>query len=672
MSVSFEAYREVQVGAYFGSWLDYLGARCMNQQKKSLDEALRTVNTRDRQLAEQLRKKDPLSYLPYGPLVATARGTPWPTFVLGTGCLGASTSTPDGGAIKSALTAAVAAASDDHDVQRDLERFLDNLTRNRTGQPLESAGLGYANGEERSSEEWAFIARTALAAMLLTELYGEALVHLSQVVSDSHREEIEVPEANHPGWHLHDALVMPLLAALQTLVETEAGDESERASLQSLARSILTAVRDDRRVRRAHVELITAFTWFVLTENTHIYPDWSDLLLFGAFLDSDVADAGAPAWDNPHLKPKTPIQVDGPVARWLTLRLSTITQSSWKSRLEGESPSARAELFDAVAAILLQQAANYAAVTVAPGGIAAYDPPLPTCFVTTFDLELEMAMWQQALADEEPRPFVVVLPVVRAGQNAKSRSDNVTGSVSLGWVWREIVPSRGVDAIEVLRGGDPKEWKLLDRELPPALRDDVAERGSTPIIVRLAGSPLMRVADEVADPTATDNKDAPVLSQALLLDEYTALSQTVLDLTSAVQQSHDKNLFTAGLPASLTDSHLNPEHAYMPRYWMFLGAQLSDSGIRLRLLASQITAAQANLDHGVGDAPLGVAINRRSRPADRDIFHWYGFDVVRHDVVAPGRHSLAAELRDLNGKLAQRFARISAQIDAGAAEWSIE
>ena len=662
-----QTFRGVRVGRYFDSWIEYLESRDA-EAAKSLDGAIRWTNRRERHLSDDVGLDHVLAGVPMRDVIIPARIKPWPTFVLGTGCLSASASARGKARVVERIAAGITAATDDEGLQSFTRRFLDNLARNRSDQPLSSAGLGLATGAQRSLDDWTFIAQTAFAAMLLTRLYGEVLVYSNQVVSDAHREEVEIPEPNAKGWLHHDSLVVPLLGALDVLIESRASAGSARMSLRSLAGSVASAVRNDRRVHRPHVELLTAFTWFILTEDTYVYPDWSDLLLFGAFVDVDE-NAPAPSWDNSQLKPRTPIAADGPVAGWLTSRLWTITQDSWRSRsgrrgasgsARGRRPprgssSPRAELYDAVAAILGQQADNYHGIRETGAGAGRYVPPLPSCFVTTLDLELEMAMWQRSLESDTPRPFIVILPVVQAAKST---------SVSLGWVWREILPDPNDNPLHVLRGGAPGAWRLLDRELPPTLKNDPEHEGRTPLIVRLAGSPLMNVAVD----------DVKSLRQALLLDEYTALCQTVLDLTATREPTGmgggDQNIFTAGLPAALTSSKLSQQSAYMPRYWMFLGAQLSDTGVRLRLLANQIMAAHQNSQPG--DVPLGVAINRRSRPADRDVFHWYGLDVVRHDVVQSSTHSLAADLRELHVKLEVEFGDVLAKLGQARREGSAE
>lgn len=647
MNRDFGTLQSVRVGTYFPGWDDYVRRYTDGDTRRSLRWSLEHINSDLRILRftdESLRD------LPMRETIGRARTVPWPTFVLGSGCLGVGELQDATLEVSESLRVALAACTDDVWLGQQALQFIDQLAIDRTGQRLESAGLGRRAGALRDAAEWEFVAQVAMAAHLLTRLYGEAIARTAQIVSETHREEVLIGESSG-GWiEVHRDLVDPLARALKVLAKPPGvRGQIARVSLASLASSIDDAVTKDRKVHRAHVELLTAFAWFFLTEGTNVYPDWSDLLLFEAFVDADVPAyaAKAPAWHDSRLKPRqTAIGAVDQVAQWLTDRLGLIAEDSWRARDQGPDrakPTKRAALYDAVAALLGQQADNYHSYEDLAAG-SSHKPPLPTCFVTTFDLELELAMWQRSLTQAEPSPFIVILPVLL-------RAPGPHDAVSLRWIWREVVPSRDRDALQNLRESDPSAWTLLSEEtLPPPLQNRPEVWGRTPMIVRLAGSPLMSV----------HLNDADGLRQALLLDEYTALSQTVQDLTSAAQESTGR---IAGLPEDLTRTDMRTESAYMPRYWMLLGAQLSDPGIKLRLLSSQITAAQANTKAGIRSMITGVAINQRSRPADRDVFHWYGFDVVRDDVVQSEGRSLAEDLRELHTELEAVFKRIHAEID---------
>lgn len=635
MSGNFERFRGTRQGGYYNSWPEFLQQHARDMPR-SLNGAIRNINTTNRRLSDNVEDETVLPGLALRHIIAPARSSPWPTFVLGSGCLSARDWPPSKDVTsKQHLEDALVRAIADTDLHGPTVAFVDNLALNRSERPLDSAGLNPA-GEPRTEPHWGFIAETAVAAMLLTRLYGNAIADSTQIVTDSHREQITIPASAQ----FRRALVDPLVTVLGALATNETEGQPVRASLASLASSILASVNQEKEVQRAHVELLTAFLWFLLTEDTFLYPDWSDLLLFEAFMDEALL-LQEPVWRDSQIKPSTTAMgTAGPVASWLTPRLEAITENSWTSRIDADAKTTpRDAFYDSIAALLGQQADNYHSFEEAGEQASIHKPPLPTCFVTTFDLELEMAMWQRSLTYDKPRPFIVILPVVLAVGNGGGAPTN--SSVSLRWVWRKVVPTGGDDQLKALRDGGPGVWSLLGETLPGPLTNRPAEWGRTPIIVRLAGSPLMSVTMEgVAN-----------LRQALLLDEYTAVSQTVLDLTAAAQNQSDENTadYTNGLPPVLTSSNLKPSTAYMPRYWMFLGTQLSDAGVRLRLLSNQITFAQENVKHGVFENVAGVAINRRSRPADRDVFHWYGLDVVRADVVTSVTEPLKALHAELEG-----------------------
>lgn len=654
MSGNFDEFRGTRQGNYFDSWTNFIN-QYAKDMPKSLGGAIRAINKSDGRLSENLKDESVLHNVPLRDVIAPNRSAPWPTFVLGSGCLSARDwPSSKGGTSKENLTNALARVQPDSELRGLAVNFVDNLAINRSEQPLDSAGLTPAQGKERTPSDWDYIAETAVAAMLLTRLYGNAIAASIQIVTDSHREQITLPK----DAQFRRALVVPLNAVLDSLANNADRDQPVRASLASLASSVSSSVKHDEEVQRAHVELLTAFLWFLLTEDTFLYPDWSDLLLFEAFMDKALL-LREPAWRDSQLKPTTTAMgTAGPVASWLTHRLQAITENSWGSRTGSRRKlTPRDEFYDSLAALLGQQADNYHSFEEAGAKSSRHKPPLPTSFVTTFDLELEMAMWQRSLTYDEPRPFIVILPVVMPVDEKGGMPSN--SSVKLRWVWREVVPTSEGDQLEALRHGGPGAWKLLESALPRPLINTPEDWGRTPIIVRLAGSPLMTVT----------MKGMTNLRQALLLDEYTAVSQTVLDLTAAAQNQSNRNTadFTKGLPPVLTSSNLNPTTAYMPRYWMFLGTQLSDAGVRLRLLSNQITFAQENVMNGVVENVAGVAINRRSRPTDRDVFHWFGLDVVRADDVVT---STTGPLKALHAELEGVFAHVKGTIEAAQEEMS--
>ena len=72
-----------------------------------------------------------------------------------------------------------------------------------------------------------------------------------------------------------------------------------------LSPEVIANIEDDgiTHVHRSHVEVLSAFVWFFLTDDTDIYPGWSDTLLFQAraerqipgdepFDDLELADGG--------------------------------------------------------------------------------------------------------------------------------------------------------------------------------------------------------------------------------------------------------------------------------------------------------------------------------------------------------------------------------------------
>lgn len=353
---------------------------------------------------------------------------------------------------------------------------------------------------------------------------------------------------------------------------------------------------------------------------------------------------------------------------WISKRIIDVTNNSWNSRLErGDRPTDRDGFFDLVARYLGQQAE-------ATLPVAAHKPAA-VCFVSSFDLELEMALWDAG------EPFVVILPVFAVDELWQ-------GSASLHWVWTTVtpysVPEHDVEAglvgatesaLRLPRGlWDPKGWQLVGPG--DDLRDHLPNRGlSTPIVVRLAGSPLMeRPNPKNMNPRPTSNTSA--LHHALLLDEYTAFQQAYQDL-QVVEPA-----LSGALPSFLSED----VKGGLTRTWILLGTQLGDPAVRLRMTAHHVSrrartndrkiaplyspaqtidSAQApdadgsaltvtNAQPEVGRRTSGIVINAMSQTSDRELFLWQDFDVI------DGRHTdLVTSLKDLLATTGEKLAEVS-------------
>lgn len=280
-------------------------------------------------------------------------------------------------------------------------------------------------------------------------------------------------------------------------------------------------------------------------------------------------------------------------------------------------------------------------------------------FVTTFDIELEMAM-----AREFPgEPFVVAVPVeVTAKVDLVSRAKGI-------WMGYVVNPPKASpdpspeshteaikhaivhpspDAWVVLSGADlNREFDVSDplRAMLPG-RDTLA---GLPFIVRVMGSPLIDltidrnkpilqtilkhtlVPDETSPGEAKRSGDQPrphqmpatQLKHAVILEENQSLRWSVPAAALGIRS------LPRGLPRALTSSTPG-----FWRYWAFVGVQFSDSVVRQRLISEMVAAGilQQNSSSYRRPMAMGLAVNREpigSRATETLL--WSEIDVVQDD-----------------------------------------
>lgn len=267
--------------------------------------------------------------------------------------------------------------------------------------------------------------------------------------------------------------------------------------------------------------------------------------------------------------------------------------------------------------------------------LAGVSAPLAVAFVTTFDVELEMA-----LCHHHPgQPFVVALPVhVVFG-------DRRASSLWLGYVVR---PSEAASPLEAVTRPRAEDWFVLSSANLEAIRggrydglelgvlpEDVHTPSALPFVVRLTGSPLVELPDfgRPGARPALMNRALEVLrvgredgdaseasfgfdqcTHAVLLEEHQALRLSLPEIEL-------KEGASRGLPRVLTEI----ERSGFRRFWLLLGVPLSDSVIRMRLMAQLMAAG---LQHPGGTRyrhPLthGMAVNRgKPGEAAHDMLQW--------------------------------------------------
>lgn len=562
---------------------------------------------------------------------------PWPTFILGSGALAtysrreltADQSEAEFAAlavrIREALTAQLHpsfAQRIDAEFAPRTEQFIRALAERKLGPTASLAWLtepGSSVASARETQDFAVV--LTCIAVLATRVYTEALNATTSVLDRAEKDEVAYRVDASLDSRLvraHEDLVLPLRQIIEGLDAEWGDDESQaRAAALSLLHDFARGLGSWQvHVHRTHVEILTAFAWYFLTEETDIYPGWADILLFQAanMPDAKADFAALPLPRRPRLRDINPLDESS----WLYRRLRRVTERSWE-----DAESARDEFYGSVARLMIQQAE-----LVGRGAETMRDDrwPLVSSFVVSFDVELEIALLHRM--DDDAEGIVVVIPVLRTEGDA-DRPFNTT----IHWLYRIVAPVRGGDWRDDLnRLLDESDWRVLSS---PSKGLDAFK--GLPIVVHLSGAPLFKLpsADAAGIRRGTDRRGNPlpegVLRHAIVLDENMALFQLAAEARDPAGRLHPD------LSASTEwDQGTGPG----PRFWTIVGAQLADPGVRLRLLTRELMTEQvqdrkqraehAHHDGGSdGGARTGVIVNEWSPGAERQVFAWQGLDVVK-------------------------------------------
>lgn len=432
--------------------------------------------------------------------------------------------------------------------------------------------------------------------------------------------------------------INPLLAAARELISfllrddlLGRGQTSVRAAIEGLLNEVGQAISpipgaEQPRLSAEQLRRMTEVAWYLLAlDSQKAYPGWTDTLLNLMLRGGSGTPHG---W--------TVQRLPGLVAELL----EDITRESWQDVAPYEEQDDRDALFRAIATVLNAQAA-------APHPKAA--PAV--VYVTSFDLEMEKALW------EAGQDFTVALPVHVLGSTA----DDAGTPAEFCWLLGDVTPRAGGDRLELLR--EHTRWRAAGQA-------DERQLQKKPTIVRLTGCPLYQLPSENSGEgkellgrlescgiVASGRRLAP----AVTVDEYLALRQSETELLH-LHFLGDKHAARV-LPASLScDSDISA------RFWLLLGVPLSDPAVRSRFIAQLARRAQgrerdsagASDDGGAPDAVNGgppaesepqlqliprgsidgLAVNVRMGEEQVALLTWLGMDVL----VGRRCHSLADDI----------------------------
>lgn len=465
-------------------------------------------------------------------------------------------------------------------------------------------------------------------------------------------------------------------------------------AIATLLERLRTQLEGRPRIHIQQVRLVTEVAWYILTLQPTLYPGWADLLL-QLMLGDDAAQPDTarerPQFSDLQLLPAAIRHLflapthesweefdpdTKPAGRERRLHKSTarLLWNEWRvleywraTRASAEDSSRQALELERRARDLLdddpddpegrtdQERASMLRQQATKLRMSVPAPPPAVAFVTSFDVELPMALWTTA---PNRSPFSIVMPVhVLQGSDPTAElcwlMADVHPTNQGSWSDRlhEIIgpdePAVDGDAAED-DGSGPRGWRLLGSGSgEPDLR-------SKPIVVFLNGCPLVRLPDLRSEAATRLREQLPAagvsigpsttLEHAATVDEYLAISQSATELVSMMSLDG----VSRALPPDLTqDGDDNP------RFWLAMGVPVGDPAVRHRVV-SQINAQTVR--DGIGAPPprkgtreedaagseassveavvqtvkdvAGVAVNLRIGEEDANLLFWLGLDVV--------------------------------------------
>lgn len=561
--------------------------------------------------------------------VSGQAGFPWITPILGSGCL----SELDADQLRNleSTPALLAAALRESELPGGIDArgltasFSQSLLEQRV-QELHGATFARAVAPEvNPSEEHQIVAECLLAAAMVRRAWHEAVVIGNELVRP--RDVMILPVDDPRSAEVKVSLLRPALDRLdfvQAKIQTEhlSRFHGMRQVLAQLVDRLKNQVNDHfPRLTGHDVDGLVEVAWLMMITPHGLYPGWRDLLTsasFGASLQLQEGVAGH-ALDFGRPRPAMRNARDAATLAASVSALKSASFQSWNDRLSekkvgGEVPP-RLAFYDSVAELLISQLSY-----------GSLGEPVPTAFVTSMDIELEMSLVRKS------QKFTILMPY-HFSYGRRSGAQRAM----LFWVAATVDPQQGHEGDELDLSKLVVSWRDAG--------DSVTRSTDTIAVVRLVGSPLLPKADKAtplytADPFTGEikkdrrfsllqrlkaraasaarpddekargfDREYPKQSifPAVMLDEYSALHQ----MSAAVQGS---------LPSNLT--RLDPDWYY--RFWLAVGVPFDDVLVRL-LVASHIDTSSGRrsaIEHH------GVMVNRKVPKAEADLLAWQGFDAV--------------------------------------------
>ncbi|MDQ1710822.1 MAG: hypothetical protein QOE45_272 [Frankiaceae bacterium] len=561
---------------------------------------------------------------------------PWVTFVLGSGCVEVG-SGPDGRTLAHRVGDALGDRSlpGDESAPSLAQLFAESLIEDRLGSLDTPVPTTLADDDEISP----IAPPLVLAACLLTRVFHTVKGARPEAVR-RWDDDVATLDPDDPGPQFDDIaeFVPPAaheLRVARKLLGAQPDSESVAPAVSDLLKQVLDGLSGNggrKQLSIQHLRLVTEIAWYYLVGDTTAYPGWTDLLLRLMLRGDDPASAGSRRTRPRFLNLKLP-------GGYVCELLEKSSRLSWRRRVESPDREFQpAHIYDAAAAVL------WAQQEMLVESRNPTDLPPASTFVTSFDLELEMALWAQS----QGRAFSVAVPVHLLRDADDDQAD-------LCWLLAQVEPDVAGDwsgGLAAMR--KPRRWRLLHANFNPR------ELCQGPLVIHLNGCPLLRLPDPDAAAdrsTAELRQDLAALGlldeiddelhliHAVTVDEYLALRQSEAELFWASEfRATQSQRASRALPHVLAaDSSM---HA---RFWMVLGVPVADPAIRHRITShltisrfrgdspdSRSVGGQSGMPPRAVEAPEharndvdGVAVNKRIDDDEASILHWLGLDVVQ-------------------------------------------
>jgi hypothetical protein len=470
----------------------------------------------------------------------------------------------------------------------------------------------------------------------LVDLNDEYLVPLTMLCGAAARELEKAPAATEQA----DVTLNVTFVALRELVSTIERNAKEHSP----------------RLEALHVEQLTEAAWQILEASivTSSYPGWTSLLLRLVLRDHRHMELG-------HTRPRWQemAQLGVDVRRII----EPVSRQAWALGNDSADQRENAAFYDAVARTLWAQSVIRQGLKKSTANPASI-PGRAVAYVTSFDYELEMALWRTG-PEFGTSEFTLIIPVYAVPRRTSSVGNFLWLEATISAAPKEWLQSGNRTNADFNAMLTVTRWRVLnnqtDREnVTLSVEEDAP--ASRPTVMRLVGCPLLDL-PEIDDDLAKQLQKIGIQSavgfvHSVTLDEYLALRQTERDwLWSADGRDNP------GLPTTYFKSgQLAPS-----RYWAIIGVPLRDPAIRLRVLSvlareaetkdrngaaaqgpkpSLSTPAQVDraeldrsevdegafaTDSGEGSAELrhpGIAVNTRSLDEETMLLNYLGFSVV--------------------------------------------